>query len=123
MTKIIDPSVLSAGMTVAERLRAAETAIDQALIAMSELNGAMPQARIEAEVAAECGHRAMEHASESQHLMMQARGRLITAHKMLAKTSEGLGFEPQAFGGIYGKPDARSTSQQPMLREVRKRAA
>lgn len=99
-----DSDVLLAGLDVAEKLRTAEAAIDQALIATAALNGTMPQVRIDAALAAECGHKAMEQASESQQLLMQARTRMVAAHRMLAKTRDGLGLDAHAFGDLYGKP-------------------
>lgn len=94
----------NAAQGVADRLIAFETALDVALARAADLTGYMPTARLEANVAAEVGHAAMEHSAAALSLIMRARGEIVAAHKELAITKDAIGLRTVAIGGLMPKP-------------------
>ena len=100
-----------AAQGVADRLMAAEAALDLALTCAAELTGYMPAARIEANIAAEIGHSAMEHSAAALSLMMRARGEIVAAHRELAITKDQIGLRTVAIGGLVPKPPLQTTGQ------------
>ncbi len=92
-----------AAQEVANRLIAAEFALDVALQRTAELTGYLPQARIEAQLASEVGHSALERATATLAVLLQARGELIETHKELARTKAAVGLRTFALGGLSDK--------------------
>lgn len=90
--------------TVAERLFAAEAAIDQALAAAAELSASMPQARQQAHLSGIVGQEAMECAAASITSLLQARNQMIAAHGALDRVKTEIGLRTHAFGGGMIKP-------------------
>lgn len=97
----------TAAQEVADRLIAAETAIDVALSAAAELVGYMPQARLHANVAAEIGHEAIERSAAAFTSLINARREIVEAHKELAETKVRIGLRTYALGGLMPKPDPK----------------
>ena len=71
---------------VADRLMAAEHAIDLAIARTAELTGFIPAARAEADLACEVGQEALEYAAESFSALVKARAQMIASHRELAVT-------------------------------------
>jgi hypothetical protein len=83
---------LAANM-VAEKLFAAEAAIDAAVTAAAELAAVMPAARLEGRIAAAVGQDALMAAIATMQQLAEARGQIVATHKALrqAQTDVGLG--------------------------------
>lgn len=92
------------GQGVADRLMAAEAAIDMAIARTAELTGFIPAARAEADLACEVGQEALEYAAESFSALVKARASIIASHRELAATKDDIGLKTYAFGGLVGKP-------------------
>ncbi|MFN3667986.1 MAG: hypothetical protein ACK4VY_01620 [Brevundimonas sp.] len=90
----------SVGEALAVQLYAAETAIDQALIASATLAAALPAARTEAWVSAVTGQRAFETAAAAVSALAEARGHTVRTHHTLSALARTLGLEPLAVGPI-----------------------
>ncbi len=88
---------------VANRLFAAEEAIDAAITKAAELAGYMPTARVEAGLACEVGQEALEYAAESFSALVRARAQIIASHRELAANKDQIGLRTYALGG-FGKP-------------------
>jgi len=111
-----------AAQEVADRLFAAENAIDLALQRTAELAGYMPQARSKANLAAEVGQDALERAIGTISVLVQARREIVATHKELAVTQGKVGLAAYAMGGGMDKSVAQSPADAP-LAMVRRMAA
>ncbi len=89
---------------IADRLMAAEHAIDMAIARTAELTGFMPTARAEADLACEVGQEALEYAAESFSALVKARAQIIASHRELAATKDQIGLKTYGLGGLVGKP-------------------
>lgn len=90
---------------VADRLFAAEQAIDIAIARTAELTGFIPAARIDAGLACEVGQEALEYAAESFSSLIKARANIIASHKELNTTKDQIGLRAvTSWGGGVGKP-------------------
>lgn len=89
---------------VAERLFAAEEAIDAAIARTAELTGFIPAARVQAELACEVGQEALEYAAESFSALVRARAQIIASHRELNTTKDSIGLRAVSFGGAGAKP-------------------
>ena len=92
-----------AAQEVANRLFAAETAIDIALQRTAELTGCMPMARGKANFAAEVGQEALERAAGTFAVLVQARREIVETHKELAITQGKVGLKSFGMGGLMDK--------------------
>ncbi|MFN3945313.1 MAG: hypothetical protein ACK4K7_10320 [Allosphingosinicella sp.] len=93
-----------AAQQVADRLFAAEQAIDEALARAAELNAAMPAARSRANLAAQVGQDALEAAAESFAALVRARHQIVEAHRRLDAAKTQIGLRTVAIGGGMEKP-------------------
>lgn len=89
---------------VADRLFAAESAIDQALTRAAELNAAMPQARAEARLPAMIGQDALARAAEAFNTLVEARRLIIEAHSALDEARARIGLREVDAGDTVPKP-------------------
>ena len=89
---------------VADRMMAAEHAIDQAIARTAELTGFIPSARAEAELPCETAQEALEYAAESFSALIKARAQIIASHRELAVTKDQIGLKTVALGGLVAKP-------------------
>jgi negative regulator of replication initiation len=105
-----------AAQNVANKLIAAENAIDLALQRTAELAGIMPQARHQANYAAEIGQEALERAVGTISVLVQARREIVATHKELADTRTRVGLDAFAMGGLMDKAPTGAT--QPNIRAV-----
>lgn len=92
-----------AAIKVAERLIAAEQAIDAALACAAELNRTMVTARREAGLSALVGQEAFESAASAFAALARARCDMVETHKRLSETQIQVGLRTFAFGDS-GKP-------------------
>lgn len=93
-------SRLSVGENLAERLYAAETAIDYALIETANLAAALPAARAAAWLSAVTGQRAFQGAAATLVALTEARGHIVQTHNTLSALARKLGLERLAFGPV-----------------------
>ena len=77
---------------VADRLFAAENAIDVALTRAAELTAAMPQARAEARLPAMVGQAALDRASEAFSALVEARRQIVETHARLDEARAQMGL-------------------------------
>ncbi len=93
------------GQDVANRLFAAEQAIDIAIARCAELTGFIPAARLDAGLACEVGQEALEYAAESFSALVKARANIIASHKELNTAKDQIGLRGvTSWGGGVGKP-------------------
>lgn len=93
-------SRLSVGETLATRLYAAESAIDQALIDTATLAAALPAARANAWLSAVTGQRAFEGAAATIGALAQARAHIVRTHNILTALARKLGLDALAVGPV-----------------------
>jgi len=77
---------------VADRLFAAEHAIDVALTRAAELNAAMPQARAEAHLPAMVGQSALDRAAAAFTSLVEARRQIVETHDQLDQARADMGL-------------------------------
>jgi hypothetical protein len=94
---------------VADRLFAAESAIDIALTRAAELTAAMPQARTEARLPAMIGQSALEGAAEAFTALVEARRRMVQTHASLDEARLQIGLREVATGDTQPKVPAPFT--------------
>jgi hypothetical protein len=106
-----------AATKVAEKLFAAEEAIDAALARAAELNSALATARMEANLSAIVGQDAFEVAAAAFASIIKARGDMVETHKRLSETQVQIGLGSIAFGD-NGKPSVAQPSGRRRLQAV-----
>ncbi len=107
---------LSIARTVAQRLFAAERAIDLAVVSIAELNAALPAARLDAHLAAEIGQDALASSAEAMMLAAQTRQQIVATHSRLKLASDSIGLSEVSFGDGLKAPSAEV--QEPPVRNV-----
>jgi hypothetical protein len=83
---------------VANKLHAAEDAIDKAIIMLSELNRELPEARMDANLSATVGQDAFSSCADALSLLVQSRAKTVNAHGSLAATQADMGLGAYAMG-------------------------
>jgi flagellin-like hook-associated protein FlgL len=101
---------------VIDLLGTAEAGIDDAFSKTAELNAFLPRARLNAQLAPETGHDALEHAAEAIQHLLHARAAMVAAHKALAGVKTDLGLDTVNFGGLGGKPSKACTAPLAIVR-------
>lgn len=105
------------GQSVAEKLFAAEAAIDAAVAAVAQLQASIAVAQQAPGIGACIGQDALVHASQSCSELIKARGSVIASHAALATAQKQVGLGAVNFGGwvdkVVGAPsqDGRQTGQ------------
>lgn len=89
---------------IAERLFAAEAAIDAALTSAAELNAIIPVARSQANLSAVVGQDAIESAAETFAALVRARQQIVATHYRLDEAKTQIGLRTVAIGGGMEKP-------------------
>ena len=100
-----------AATKVAERLFAAEEAIDAALARAAELNSTLATARIDARLSAVVGQEAFEVAAAAFASIAKARADIVETHRRLSETQVQIGLGAVAFGDNGKPPVARRQLQ------------
>lgn len=103
--------------SVAERLLAAEAAIDLAVARAAELAAAMPTARTEARLPAMIGQDALSQATGALTTLVEARRQMVAAHGALDQARVEIGLQEVAAGDLIPKPSP-SGSSEPRIRAV-----
>jgi hypothetical protein len=89
---------------VASKLIEVETRIDEAIAAASALLATMPNARLQAKVAASVGHDAMAQTADALTSLMGARRNVVSVHEDLAELRDQLGLRVVAGGDLWKLP-------------------
>ena len=97
-----------AAQDIVTHLLAAEAAIDDAVNKTAALAACMPNARLDANLAAEIGHDALAGAMQSCQALVEARAQIVETHRRLAVASERIGVPARAFGPVPNKPPSGS---------------
>ncbi|AMO72530.1 hypothetical protein AZE99_12325 [Sphingorhabdus sp. M41] len=100
-----------AAENVANRLFAAEQAVDEAICKMADLVKYLPIARTNANLSAVVGQDAISEAAETLSAIVGARGHLVATHNHLAKTRDQIGLQAMAMGSTDMKPPAMATEK------------
>jgi hypothetical protein len=112
---------IAAVRSVASKLHAAELAIDQAIIKLSELNSELPAARIQANLSATVCQSAFDLSAGALQSLIVCRGQTIKAHEELAQTQIDIGLGVIAMGD--GWKIFKSSNQNLAMRLVKPIAA
>lgn len=91
---------------VAEKLFAAEAAIDAAIAAVASLAAQVPLATLEANVGPHVMQEALMHAMESCQLLVKSRTNIIRTHSALRTAQGSVGLETVAFNDMNCPPSA-----------------
>lgn len=94
------------GAALAERLYAAEAAIDRALSETAHLVAMLPAARAQAYLSAPTGQRAFDGAAAAVSALTSARSHIVDTHNVLAALARRMGLDTLAAGAL-DKPEDR----------------
>lgn len=97
-----------AAESLAERLFAAEQAVDEAICKMADLTGYMPIARTNAHLSAVVGQDAISEAAKTLSALVGARGHLVATHNRLADIRDQIGLQAMAMGSGDMKPPVQA---------------
>ncbi|MBT2246848.1 hypothetical protein JQK15_25415 [Sphingobium sp. BHU LFT2] len=103
---------------VAERLFAAEEAIDIAAARIAELNAALPLARLDARLSAMIGQDAIQSSASAMLLMAETREKIVTTHVNLKHASDAMGLAETSYGDLLKVRGAASEPGEQRLRAV-----
>lgn len=92
------------GEALAQRLYAAESAVDAALIAAADLAADLPRARSQALLSAVTGQRAFDGVADAVSALVQARAGLVQTHGVLSAVARKLKLDDLAVGPV-DKPE------------------
>jgi hypothetical protein len=102
---------IEAAEMIAQRLFAAELAIDEALACAAKLTSIMPSARIHANIAAEVGQDAIESSTDALAALTAARKAIVSTHQRLSDAQSQIGLAEVSFGsGIKAWGSAAKTA-------------
>lgn len=82
----------------------AERELDRAFSAVARLNAALPEARLEARLAAVMAQPALSSTTAAQSAIIDARSHLLSTHDRLALVRRQMNLPEEAFGGGDLKP-------------------
>lgn len=102
---------LNAARAINAQLQITERAIDNAVTEAAALAACMPRARMEANIAAEVGHAALERSAAAFAALIRARGEIIAAHQELSTVKGSVGLGAMALGGSEYKGAAEGVIQ------------
>ncbi|KXU33071.1 hypothetical protein A0J57_00450 [Sphingobium sp. 22B] len=87
--------------SVAQRLFAAEEALDIAAARIAELNAALPLARLECRLAASIGQDAFRSSAAAVVLVARTREEIVATHARLKQASDDIGLGERAYGDVF----------------------
>jgi hypothetical protein len=90
--------------SVAERLFAAEKALDLAAIRIAELNAALPLARLNVGLSAIVGQAAFTSSASAVKLIARTREKIVATHANLKQASDDIGLAEVSYGDLI-KPN------------------
>ena len=95
-----------AANAIADKLFAAEAAIDAAIAAVASLTATMPVATQQANVGVHVCHEALMHAMESCSQLVKSRTNIIRTHSALSTAQHSIGLGAVAFNDMHCPPSA-----------------
>ncbi|NML91242.1 hypothetical protein HHL26_19570 [Sphingobium sp. TB-6] len=104
--------------SLAQRLFAAEEAVDLAAARMAELHAALPLARLDARVAAAVGQATIDSSAAAQVLIARTRAQVIEIHGSLKQVSDDIGLGETSYGDLLKVAVANPTPVENRLRAV-----
>jgi len=93
------------GRLMAEKLYAAERALDAALAEVGDLSSLMMRGRMDHGIAAIVGQDALEHVAKCGGTLTKARRALVEGHKQMARDARAMRIVWSVLGGPETKPD------------------
>ena len=102
---------------IADRLAAAEAAIDAALAAVASLTAAIPVGAAQANVGMHVCHTALMHASESCGQLVKSRTNIIRTHKALRAIQGQVGLGEVNFNDM-NCPDSKASVTAPAITAI-----
>lgn len=90
--------------TVADRLFAAEEALDLAAARIAELNAALPLARLDVGLSAVVGQKAVNSSASAMKLIARTREKIVATHANLKQASDDIGLAETSYGDLI-KPN------------------
>ena len=102
---------------IADRLAAAEAAIDAALAAVASLTAAIPVGAAQANVGRHVCHTALMHASESCGQLVKSRTNIIRTHKALRAIQGQVGLGEVNFNDM-NCPDSKASVTAPAITAI-----
>lgn len=103
---------------VAERLFAAEEAIDIAAARIAELSAALPLARLDARLSSMIGQDAIQSSASAMVLMAKTREKIVITHANLKHASDAMGLPETSYGDLLKVAGDASRSGGQHLRAV-----
>ena len=107
---------LEAAKSVATHLFAAEEGIDIAATRLAELNAAMLNARLGANLSAIVGQPAYESCTDALSFLAKAREQIVVTHMRLKTASDEIGLQAVSLGDAIKPSTATDESPTPLLR-------
>lgn len=104
--------------TVAERLFAAEKALDVAAARIGELNAALPLARLDAGLSAIVGQEALASSASAVALVAKTRAKIVATHAKLKLASDEIGLAEVSYGDLIKPNKAELCDTPARLRAV-----
>lgn len=86
---------------VAQRLFAAEEALDLAFARIAELNAVLPLARLDARLSAAIGQDAIMTSASAMVLMAETREKIVATHANLKQASDDIGLAETSYGDLH----------------------
>ena len=108
----------SIARNVAERLFAAEAALDIAAARIAELNAALPLARLDARLSTAIGQDAFASSASALVLVAETRERIVATHANLKQPSDDMGLTAVSYGDLLKVRGAISEPAGQHLRAV-----
>ena len=109
---------LGAALIVAEKLKALEEALDDALISAAELTAAMPIARRTAKLSPVVGQAAIASGGQVIEAIHHARNSVVQMHQHLADVRNDIGLTPRMTGDLWKLAEPKTGSARPDLQVV-----
>jgi hypothetical protein len=100
---------LAIAHSIAQRLYAAEEALDLAAARIAELNAALPLARLDGRLAASIGQDAFRTSADAVVLVARTRDKIVITHDMLKQVSDDIGLGPQSYGDVFKVAENRQS--------------
>lgn len=101
---------------VAERLFAAEAALDVAAARLAELTAALPLARLEARLSATIGQDAFRNSASAMMLIAKTREKIVVMHAFLKQANDDIGLREVSYGDLLKAPSAQLAPVERHLR-------
>ncbi|WCM25920.1 hypothetical protein NDN01_18085 [Sphingomonas sp. QA11] len=102
--------------TVAERLFAAEEALDVAATRIAELNAALPLARLNVGLSAVIGQNALNTSASAVKLIAKTREKIVATHANLKQASDDIGLAEISYGDLIKPNKGALAPHAPHLR-------